>query len=110
MGRKYLHTIQYESKLSDFEIHVQQTMKSRSLSLIKYLKHFLFKRFSSESNIVTLSQNVHKRVKIHLFQCQLFVYLTVKIRSHIYSECIYKLASRVCSNNSTGVHVALPMG
>ena len=34
-------------------------MKTRPVSFIKYFKQFLFKRYSFESNLVTLSQKVH---------------------------------------------------
>ena len=64
----HCQAFQLECKQSDFKTYVQQTMKGRSLSFIEYLKHFLFKTRSSEPNIVSFSQNTHKRWKIHVFQ------------------------------------------
>ena len=72
--------------ISNFKTHVQQTMKSRSLSLIKYFKQLLIKRCSSEPNIVLLSQNVHEKFKIHVFLWQLCV-LWPEGHIHILSVC-----------------------
>ena len=81
-------------------------MKSRSLSLIKYFKYFLFKICSSAPNIVIFGQNVHKFM---FFNDICVVHWSVKIWSHSYSECFNELTFGICSNNLNGMLLAIPM-